>query len=166
MYVPSYLQNLLFICNPSEDVVEKGQLLWVSPAQGLKGFNCLHRCWSQQGTVALCYFLRKGGKKVKDFAKTNTLSIFLEHLCEFLQAVCPDPGIWKAGLYFQSMLDTKPSFCIPCRAAQGGCSPQPGRHAGAACTLPLARGEGAQGWDLLGSGGLVYCIVTLKSAWH
>lgn len=123
MYVPSYLQNLLFICNPSEDVVEKGQLLWVSPAQGLKGFNCLHRCWSQQGTVALCYFLRKGGKKVKDFAKTNTLSIFLEHLCEFLQAVCPDPGIWKAGLYFQSMLDTKPSFCIPCRAAQGDAPP-------------------------------------------
>lgn len=72
MYVPSYLQNLFFICNPSEDVVEKGQFLWVSPTRSLKGFNCLHRCWSQQGTVALCYFLKgRGGAggKVKILRK-------------------------------------------------------------------------------------------------
>lgn len=88
MYVPSYLQNLSFICNPSEDVVEKGQFLWVSPTQSLKGFNCLHRCWSQQGTVALCYFLKGGEKKKgKDFAKTNTLSIFLEQLRKSLFAL-------------------------------------------------------------------------------
>jgi len=65
MYVPGCLQNLFFICNPLEDEVEKGQFLGVSPAWNLKGFNCLHRCWPQQGTVALCNFLKKGEKKLK-----------------------------------------------------------------------------------------------------